>query len=158
MLHSLVEHVKLNASAAISKVVGRIIIAVAFVIAAGFAVAAIAVWLAQSVGAIAAYAILAVAFAVIGIMAGAFFAIQARNQQRALRQSRATRAAVISSLAANPVALASSVKGLQKAFGGRGPMAVLLLVAAGLLLRRSASAHNAAHADPAHNNSHARPH
>jgi tagatose-1,6-bisphosphate aldolase non-catalytic subunit AgaZ/GatZ len=149
MLNSLVEHVKLSAGAVVTKTVGQVVVGVMFVIAAAFAVAAVAVWLIQNLGAIAAYAILAAVFALLGVVVAAFISVQRRHQERLLREAKANRSAMISSMAAvNPLAFA----GALKALGRRTPMALVLLVLGGVLLGRSTStaktnAHNSAHKD-----------
>jgi len=150
MLQSVVRHVKLTANAIVAKAIGQGAIAAAFIIAAGFAVATLTVWLVQTLGPVAGCAIMAGVFAFIGIIAAAFVSVQDRRNKAKLRESKANRAALMSTLAAaNPLAVASTFK----AFGRRSPVAILLLVVAGVLLGRSVAGSSSSE----HTNSDARP-
>jgi len=149
MLNSFVDSVKLSANLAVTRVAGRAVIGIALVIAAGFGIAAVMVWLVQVLGPIWAPAIMAVAFLLVAVIAAAVIAVQERRKEAMLRDARLRRSAAVSSLAVvNPLTLFNAAKTLGS---GRRPAAVALLVIAGILLGRSFTGQGSAQT-----NSHAR--
>lgn len=133
MLQSLIQHVKLNINTTLTKVAGRAVIAVALVVAACFALAAIALLLAQYFGWLWAYVILAVLFLVIGGIAAIYTSSQEKHQQQELQSAALQRSALISGLAAGgPMALSGTLKLL----GRRGPFLLGALALGAYLLTR----------------------
>ena len=137
MFQSLVQHVKLNINAVLTKAAGRAIIGVALVIAAGFALAAMLILLADYFGWLWANAILAVVFLVVGGVAAAYTSAQERRQEHDLQQAALQRSALISGLAAGgPLALS----GTMRLLGKRGPVLIGALALAAYYFSRSSDA------------------
>jgi hypothetical protein len=136
MLRSIIDYVKLSASTTVSRMVGGAIIVVPFIIAALFALSAIYMALRNSYGDLTAAVILAVAFAIIGVIAAIVVVAWIRRQEILLeeRKAEAQQTALASALLAVNPAL---VLGLGRvAFGlfRRAPvMTAALPIAAGFL-------------------------
>lgn len=132
MFRSYIDQAKMTVSTLASKAAGRAVIGALLLVAAGFALAAIAVGLIEAFGAVAAYALLAGAFALVALVASIFVAANERHQQAVMRGMEAERSSVFSSTlaAAAPMALAQGV-GL---LGRRTPLALIGLAIGGLYL------------------------
>ncbi len=134
MFRSFIDHTQMTVSAMVSKYIGRIIVVALFTIAAGFGLAAIAVKLIEAFGPMAAYALLAGVFAVIGVVATLMVAVNERHQQTLLQRTGYDRTALVSTLAAAaPVVLAQGASLL----GRRTPIFLMALLLAGLFMRNS---------------------
>lgn len=105
MLRSMLEYVKLSASSVAGRVVGGTIVVVPFLLAGVFALAAIYMVLRDSYGDIAAAVILAVVFALTGLIVAIVVNARMRQQQDRLDELRAQAgqsAATAALLAINP--------------------------------------------------------
>ena len=89
MLRSMIEYVKLSASTLAGRIVGGAIVVVPFLMAAIFGLAAIYMALRNSYGDVMAAVILAVAFAVIGLIAAIVVVARIRAQEAHLEELRA---------------------------------------------------------------------
>jgi len=89
MLRSIIDYVKLSASTTVSRMVGGGVIVIPFIIAAVFALAAIYMALRNSYGDVTAAVILAVAFAIIGVIAAIVVVGWIRRQELLLEQRKA---------------------------------------------------------------------
>jgi DMSO reductase anchor subunit len=143
MLRSIVEYAKLSVSTVTSRVVGGAIIVVPFIVAALFGLAAIYMALRNSYGDVTAAVILAVAFAVVGVIAALVVMAWIKNQDRQLEERRAEAgqsAFTAALLAANP-ALILGVGRIGLGLFRRAPVLTAVApLAAGFLLAM-ASAH-----------------
>jgi len=89
MLRSMIEYAKLSASSIAGKIVGGAIVVVPFIFASSFGLAALYMWLRNSYGDVMAAVILAVGFAVIGIIAAFVVMARIRRQEQLLEEIRA---------------------------------------------------------------------
>jgi DMSO reductase anchor subunit len=89
MLRSMIEYVKLSASTLAGRIVGGAIVVVPFLMAAIFGLAAIYMALRNSYGDVMAAVILAVAFALIGLIAAIVVVARIRAQEAHLEELRA---------------------------------------------------------------------
>lgn len=89
MLRSMIDYVKLSASTLAGRIVGGAIVVVPFIIAALFGLAAIYMSLRNAYGDVTAAVIMAVAFAVIGLIAAIVVVARIRHQERVLEELRA---------------------------------------------------------------------
>jgi len=142
VFRALINDAKSAAGAVIGKYVIRASVAVPFVIAVGFGIAALTLFLVERFGAIVGYAIMAGAFAAIGLIAAAVVSV--REQEEAVADAEAEKhdtAAVASDAAAQvaaqaPLALLSALlttplvpgaaMGGLKMLGRNLPLVVLL--------------------------------
>lgn len=132
MFRSFIDHTKMTVSATVAKYVGRIVVAVLFLVAAGFAVGAIGVRLSEAYGPMTACALLAGAFALLTVIAWLFTLANERHQQALLRRAELfDRSAFTTTLAAAaPVVLAQGASLLTR----RTPLLILALVLGGLYM------------------------
>ncbi len=89
MLRSIIDYVKLSASTTVSRVVGGAIVVVPFIIAALWGLAAVYMALRNSYGDLTAAVILAVAFAIIGVIAAIVVVARIRHQEQLLEERKA---------------------------------------------------------------------
>jgi hypothetical protein len=143
MIGSLIDYVKLSASSVTMRLAGMVAIAVPFLIAASFGLAAIYIAIANAYNELTAAVSLAIAFAIIGlIMIGVMVAV--RRRQEAARQEALTHArrslAASAFLAANPAMLLGA-GGTALRLVRRAPLLTILPLAAGFIfaITRSSS-------------------
>lgn len=113
MLRSMLDYAKLSVSTLAGRIVGGAIIVVPFMIAASFALAAIYMALRNSYGDVMAAVMLAVAFAVIGLVAAIIVVARIRQQERHLEELRAdARQSALTSafLAINPALMLGAAR------------------------------------------------
>lgn len=132
MFSSYIEQAKMTVSTTVSKAAGRALVAALMLVAAGFALAAIAVVLIEAFGPVAAYALIACAFAIVAFVAAMFVMANERHQQAILRGMAADRSSALSATlaAAAPMALMQGVGAL----GRRTPLILLALAVGGYFL------------------------
>ena len=87
MFSSLIDHAKLRVSSATTRLVGRVVVGVLFLIAAGFGVAAIQIALIDAFGAIMACIIMAAAFVLLALLVAVIVVLQQRHQDAMLRHT-----------------------------------------------------------------------
>jgi hypothetical protein len=136
MFNSLIDHAKLRVSSATTKLVGRIIVGVLFLIAAGFGVAAIQIALIESVGAIMACIIMAAAFVLLALLVAVVVVLQQRHQDSRLRHTAQQSALMSGIMSASPAAIMGGAR-LARLVGRRAPLFMLGALAGGMLLARS---------------------
>ena len=143
MFSSLIDHAKLRVSSATTRVVGRIIVGVLFLIAAGFGVAAIQIALVDAFGAIMACIIMAAAFVLLALVVAVVVVLQQRHQDAMLRHTAQQSALMSGLMSASPSAIMGGAK-LARLVGRRAPLFMLGALAGGMLLARSSlsSAHD----------------
>ncbi len=145
MFRELIDHAKAAAGSLVARYFARISVAVPFVVALGFAVAALTIMLVERYGQITAYWIVAAAFTLVGVLAGLFVSVREQEEDRAEQDATAETGANVAAQAATelPVAalgaLLSSPGGLAAALGsarmlGRNLPLVMLMVLIGVLL------------------------
>jgi hypothetical protein len=137
MLRSMIEYVKLSASTLAGRIVGGTIVVVPFIIAALFALAAIYMTLRNSYGDVMAAVILAVAFAVIGLIAAIIVVARVRHQERVLEElaAEARQGAFASALLAVNPALVLGAGRIAYGLFRRAPVLTAVApLAAGFLL------------------------
>jgi hypothetical protein len=145
VFRGLISDAKAAAGAVIVKYVARASVAIPFVIAVGFAIAALTVMLVERYGAQTAYWLLAGAFTLIGAVA--MLAVTVKEQEEEIAEAEAVAAdtpevakevalqaplALLSGLLATPMGPTSAL-GIARLLGRNLPL-VLLLVIAGFLL------------------------
>lgn len=143
MLRSMIDYVKLSASTLAGRIVGGAIVVVPFIIAALFALAAIYMALRNSYGDVMAAVILAVAFAVIGLIAAIIVVARIRHQEHQLEELRAEakQSAFTSALlAVNPALVLGAGRVAYGLFRRAPVLTAVAPLAAGFLLAM-ASAH-----------------
>ena len=143
MLRSMLEYVKLSASTLAGRVVGGAIIVVPFIIAALFGLAAIYMALRNSYGDVMAAVILAVAFAVLGLIAAIVVVARIRHQEEQLEHLRAEAqqgAFTAALLAVNPALVLGAGRVAIGLFRRAPVLTAVAPLAAGFLLAM-ASAH-----------------
>lgn len=137
MFRSFIDHAKMTVSATVSKYAGRIIVAALLLVAAGFALAAIAVKLSDVFGPMTAYSLLAGVFAVVALLAYLVVMANERHRQTLLRRTEFDTSALTTTLAAAaPMVLAQGASLL----GRRAPLLVIGLLIAGYFMTRNAGA------------------
>ena len=156
MFRGLISDAKAAAGAVIVKYVARASVAIPFLIAAGFATAAITVMLVDRYGAPTAYWAVAGAFTAIGLVAA--LVVTVKEQEEVVAEAKAEEPGVAAEVAMQaPLALSallasplgpSSALGILRVLGRNLPL-VLLLVIIGVLMwpREDADATEPANAD-----------
>jgi hypothetical protein len=137
MLRSIIDYVKLSASTTVSRMVGGAIVIVPFIIAALFALAAVYMALRNSYGDLTAAVILAVAFAIIGVIAAIIVFAWIRRQEMLLeeRKAEAQQTAFTSALlAVNPALILGAGRVAFSLFRRAPVLTAALPLAAGFLL------------------------
>jgi prolipoprotein diacylglyceryltransferase len=137
MLRSMLEYAKLSASTLAGRIVGGAIVVVPFIIAALFGLAAIYMVLRNSYGDVMAAVILAVAFAVIGLVAAIIVVARTRQQEKHLEELRAeARQSAITSalLAVNPALILGAARVGYGLFRRAPVLTAVAPLAAGFLL------------------------
>jgi len=137
MLRSIVDYVKLSASTTVSRVVGGAIVVVPFIIAGLWGLAAVYMALRNSYGDITAAVILAVAFAILGVIAAIVVVARIRRQEQLLeeRKAEAQQTAFASALLAVNPALVLGAGRIAFGLFRRAPvMTAALPLAAGFFL------------------------
>jgi hypothetical protein len=89
MLRSIIDYVKLSATTTVSRIVGGAIVVVPFIIAAFYTLSAIYMALRNSYGDVTAAVIMAVAFALIGVVAAIIVIAWIRHQEQLLEERKA---------------------------------------------------------------------
>ena len=105
MFRSLIDDAKTAAGAVVSKYVIRASVAVPFLVAAGFATAALTLTLIERFGAVAAYGLMAGIFAAIGLISALLVTIREHEEEAADAKAASSEAAGIASEAATQAAL-----------------------------------------------------
>jgi hypothetical protein len=155
MFRELINHAKAAAGSLVARYFARASVAVPFVVALGFATAAVTITLVERYGHVAAYWLVAVGFTVIGLLAALIVSVKEQEEKRAEQQAEerdtaetgadaAAQAAVQLPVAALG-ALLSSPGGATAALGGakllgRNLPLVALIVLIGMLLLPSEAA------------------
>jgi DMSO reductase anchor subunit len=137
MLRSIIDYVKLSASTTVSRMVGGAIVVLPFIIASMWGLAAIYMALRNSYGDVTAAVILAVAFAIIGVIAAIVVVGWIRRQEQLLeeRKAEAQQTAFASALLALNPALVLGVGRVAFGLFRRAPvMTAALPIAAGFFL------------------------
>lgn len=137
MLRSMIDYVKLSVSSTASRAIGGAILAVPFLIAAVFALAAIYMVLRNSYTDVTAAIILAVAFTVIGGVAAAIRASRLRREEELLEQRKAeAEQSVLATalLAVNPALILGAGRIAISLFRRAPVMTAALPIAAGFFL------------------------
>jgi hypothetical protein len=145
MFRDLIDHAKAAAGSLVARYFARISVAVPFVVALGFATAALTLMLIERYGQVTAYWIVAAAFTLIGVLAGLVVSVREQEEDRAEQVATAESGANVAVQAASelPVAalgaLLSTPGGLAAALGsakmlGRNLPLVMLMVLIGVLL------------------------
>ena len=157
MFAGLIQHAREAASHLLLRYVARASVAVPFIVALGFAIAAIAVMLVDRFGHVTAYWIMAAGLAALGVMAGIVVSVKEHEEQVAEEKaeqmdtqevlSDATAQALVQAPVALLGALLTTPGGATSAFRvarllGRNLPLVLLLVLIGALLWPTGSAQN----------------
>jgi hypothetical protein len=124
-------------SSTATRLAGRVVVGVLFVIAAGFGVAAAQIALAQAIGPVWACIVMAVAFIALALILAMVFVLQQRHQETLLKQSAQQSALMSGLMSASPAAIMGGVR-LARLVGRRAPLFVLGALAGGLVLARSA--------------------
>lgn len=143
LFSSLYDAAKLSASTVIVKTAGSIIIAIPFIISAGFGIGAIYIALAEAYDSLTAAIILTVAFLVIGLVTMLVVSLWARREQTKRNEAMADarRSAMAAFMLANPGLILgagkTAVNILRKA-----PYLAIIPVAAGFLLASARSSSN----------------
>ncbi len=162
MFRELIDHAKVAAGSVVARYFARISVAVPFVVALGFATAALTLVLIERYGQVAAYWIVAAAFTLVGVLAGLFVSVREQEEDRAEQGAEAETGANVAAQAATelPVAalgaLLSTPGGLAAALGsakmlGRNlPLVVLMLLIGVLLLPGEAAPDAQSAADAPH--------
>jgi uncharacterized protein YacL len=137
MLRSIIDYVKLSASTTISRVVGGAIVVVPFIIASLWALAAVYMALRNSYGDLTAAVIMAVAFAIIGVIAAVIVVAWIRRQEQELeeRKAEAQQTAFASALlAVNPALILGAGRIAFGLFRRAPVLTAALPIAAGFVL------------------------
>ena len=155
MFRGLISDAKAAAGAVIVKYVARASVAIPFLIAAGFATAALTVLLVDRYGAQTAYWLLAGGFTLFGMVAALVVTVKEQEEEVAETQAEtedtpavakevAMQAplALLSALLASPMG-PSSAFGIAKLLGRNLPLALLLVIGGFLLLPRDPAAEGA---------------
>jgi Na+/melibiose symporter-like transporter len=148
MFRGIINSAKNAASSLVVKYLARASVAVPFVIAAGFALAALTVMLSQRFGSLTAYWIMAGVLGLVGIVAAALVSAKERKEEVAeIRAEKSDTGATVSDAAAEaiaqtPIALLGGIFAIPggpatalsaaRVIGRNWPMAVLLLLICGL--------------------------
>lgn len=146
MFRSVINDAKAAVGAVIAKYLARASVVVPFVVAAGFATAAITLLLVESFGAIRAFFIVAVGFSIIGVIAAAGVAVKEQEEEAAEAEvEKADEEAAASELVENAPALLASLLtalpggpttalNMARTMGRNWPLALLLAMIAFLIL------------------------
>lgn len=152
MFRRLINDAKTAASAVVLRYVARASVAVPFVIAAGFATAAITIMLVERYGSLAAYWMLAGGFCVIGMIAA--LVVTVKEQEEEVAEAKAEQSdtpsvaqevamqaplALLSAVMASPFGPTSALS-MVKVLGRNIPLVVLLAISAFLMWPRDEQA------------------
>jgi hypothetical protein len=143
MIGSLIDYVKLSAASVTTRLTGTLAIAVPFLIAACFGIAAIYIAIGNAYDELTAAIALTIVFALIGVILAVVIAAQRRRQEHLKEQAllQARRSVAASALmAANPAMLLGAGR-MAVGVMRRAPLLTILPIAAGFLfaLTRSSS-------------------
>jgi hypothetical protein len=141
MFSALTDYVKLSAASVTNRLIGIVAIAVPFMIAATFCIAAIYIAISNAYTPLRAAIALAIAFAIIGLIVAGIIAVQ-RRRQEALKEEalmHARRSFGASALmAANPALLLGAGR-IAYRIVRQAPLLTILPIAAGFIFAMSRS-------------------
>jgi hypothetical protein len=141
MFSALTDYVKLSAASVTTRITGMVAIAVPFMIAAGFGIAAIYIAISNSYSELTAAIVLAIAFIVIGLIVAGIIAAQ-RRRQEALKEEalmHARRSFGASALMATNPALLLGAGRVAFRVVRQAPLLTILPIAAGFIFAMSRS-------------------
>jgi hypothetical protein len=150
MFSALTDYVKLSAASVANRFVGMALIAIPFMLAAGFGLAAIHIAISNVYTPLTSAIFLTIAFSVIGLIVAAVVAIRRRRQQaladEALTHARSSLAAT--ALMANPVLLLGAGRVAFRLIR-QAPLLTILPIAAGVVFAISRSSFGKSRVDEA---------
>lgn len=136
MISSLVDQAKLQVETKLTAIIGKIIVAIPLLIAAGFATSAGYIYLENQFGALEASVLMAGAFLALAVVVSVAVLIMQRNHRTQMRRAAQNTAMTAGLAAATPLALTAG-KGVVRSLGFKVPLLLGAAVLAAALIAQA---------------------